>query len=354
MRWRRCGFRGSLEQARMADTTQSEASQTSVHATRETGELDEGSSASAVKPEVSPGGSRALVRRRVALIKVELGNRAVALRRAAGPLVTRSTQVAKRRTSLVSVQLRRFGVERATPAFTGLFRSLGRRLHPKALAPDYRDFLRRCHALFFDRRLDKRLFVPSQGRISLGRLNIPSQVRASGHDYRPTPVKVFEWAMSAVTEPLDRMTFVDYGAGKGRVLLLASRFPFEKIIGAEIALELQDDCAMNIAQYPRSLMKCRDVDCLRVRATTLPIPEQASVFYFFDPFDMDVFEKVLARIVRSYKRQRRAIYLICVGMDEAPSVAAAGIFRPVAFSWTQRLKHKLFSPYPFAVYRTEA
>ena len=51
---------------------------------------------------------------------------------------------------------------------------------------------------------------------------------------------------------LSRLSFVDYGAGKGRVLLLASQHPFAAIGGIEFAEELHDDATMNIAQFPRS------------------------------------------------------------------------------------------------------
>ena len=149
------------------------------------------------------------------------------------------------------------------------------------------------------------------------------------------------------------MAFVDFGAGRGRVLLLASHYPFEQIVGAEIAQELHEDCEMNIAQYPRSLMKCRNVECRRTRATTLPIPDDPSVFFFFDPFDASVLEKVLARIARSYKRNRRAMYLVFIDTDERETVDAQGVFIPVEVPFGLRAKIKVLSPFPIRAYRTE-
>ena len=68
--------------------------------------------------------------------------------------------------------------------------------------------------------------------------------------------------MAAIDYDFSRLTFVDYGAGKGRVLLLASEHPFAAVGGIEFAEELHDDAVMNIAQYPRSRMKCRNVECV--------------------------------------------------------------------------------------------
>ena len=63
---------------------------------------------------------------------------------------------------------------------------------------------------------------------------------------------MFDWALSAIDDDLSQLSFVDYGAGKGRVLLLAAQHPFAAVGGIEFAEELHDDAAMNIAQFPRS------------------------------------------------------------------------------------------------------
>lgn len=293
-------------------------------------------------------GLRLLVRARR-----HLRDAAATARSALGPFLGAAGQATRSTALRAGTRLRLLLTDRIAPALAGAGRWLLRRLKPQTLAGDYRRLLAVIHSIFLDRGAEALFFVPTRGRVSLVRLNIPARVRESGHDYRPTPRLVFEWAMSALPAALERRAFVDFGAGRGRVLLLASHYPFEIIRGAEIARELHEDCAMNIAQYSRSLMRCRDVECLHARATTLPIPHQPTVFYFFDPFDLSVLDKVLARIVRSYKRQRREMHLICVGMDEAETVERQGIFYPVPLPRKQRLLVAAFSPYSIRVYKTD-
>lgn len=297
---------------------------------------------------------RAVVRQ-IDIVKVRLGSSVKELQSAAAPAASQTTALVKRRTSEAAVYLKRFRQESAAPLLTRFRQWLGRRLHPKSLIRDYRKLLLAIHTAFTGRDREALFFVPTRGRVRRARLSIPSQVRSTAHDYRPTPYKVFAWAMRALPEEseLRDTVFVDFGAGRGRVLMLASGFPFERITGAEIAQELHGDCQMNIAQYPRSFMKCRDVDCVHTRATTLPIPEQPAAFYFFNPFEMNVFEKVLSRITRSYKRSRRQMYLVCVGMREAKAVEASGIFQPVAMPLAHRAKIRSLSPYSIGVYKTE-
>lgn len=46
-----------------------------------------------------------------------------------------------------------------------------------------------------------------------------------------------------------KFTFIDFGAGMGRVLLMASERPFRKIIGVEFARELITIAENNLRSY---------------------------------------------------------------------------------------------------------
>ena len=245
-----------------------------------------------------------------------------------------------------------FYANRFQPQLRRIGSWLARRLHPKSLVRDYRAILLIIHRMGPDRSIERLCFVRTSKPIPLSILRVPHQLRRSGHDYRPTPRLVFKWAMEALPEPIERYEFVDYGAGRGRVLLMATHFPFEKITGAEIAEELYDDCLLNIAQYPRSLMKCRDVGCEHLSALRLPVPEQETVFYLNNPFNSAMLERVIAQIARSYRQNPRRFYVMCVDIAEREMFMDTGIFEEVTARWRQRLKTSLFSPYSIALYRT--
>ena len=125
---------------------------------------------------------------------------------------------------------------------------------PDRLRKDYRDFLLWLHANVLDQRDRAPVLRSHQGACAARQaLTLRGNNRASGHDYKPTPNFVFKWALAAVAEEdIGRMSFVDYGAGKGRVMLLASQYPFTQVGGIEFAEELHDNATMNIAQFPRS------------------------------------------------------------------------------------------------------
>lgn len=223
-----------------------------------------------------------------------------------------------------------------------------------ALGRDYRNFLATAHQRVVDGWRERLFFAPTVGRTALRQLHVRSINRIAGSDYKPTPRLVFDWALEAIDENLRDFAFVDYGAGRGRVLLLAAERPFLKVRGVEFAEELHNDAVMNIAQYPRSRMKCRDVECTLDDAVRYDPPDEKAVLYFFNPFGPRVFADALSRIVESYRANPRRMYLILVDPLLADSVDETQIFQPVPLPKTTQAKIGLFSPYEIAVYRSLA
>jgi hypothetical protein len=70
----------------------------------------------------------------------------------------------------------------------------------------------------------------------------------------------FNQMLQALDFDWGRFTFVDMGSGKGRALLLASRFPFRQIVGVEIAPELSETAAANIQRFSAFWQRCREIE----------------------------------------------------------------------------------------------
>ncbi len=222
------------------------------------------------------------------------------------------------------------------------------------LERDYRTYLLKLHERVLDPAIESLFFKPTKDPVPLSGLTIRGNHREHGHGYRPSPCRLVEWTIGAIDYDLSRLTFVDHGAGKGRVLLLASQFPFHAIGGVEFAEELHDDATMNIAQFPRSRMKCRNVECVLDDASALGPPEGETVHYFFDPFSREMFAEVLNNIVVSYRKKPRRLYLILVDPVATELVDQSGVFQRHALPQIERLKVKALSPYEVAFYRSLA
>lgn len=222
------------------------------------------------------------------------------------------------------------------------------------LKAEYQSLLRKVHERVLDAPREQLFFVPTKEPAALSGLTITSPNRASGHDYRPVPTQVFDWALAQIEEDLSQFTFVDYGAGKGRAMLLAAEHPFAAVAGVEFALELHDNAEMNIAQYPRSNMRCRNVECVLEDAVQVGPPEGSSVHYFFNPFARGVFAEVLNNIVMAYRMKPRRLYLVLIDPVATDLVDASGVFARVEPSQVDALKLRLFSPHTVTIYRSLA
>ncbi len=104
--------------------------------------------------------------------------------------------------------------------------------------------------------------------------------------YEPTPVAQFEAMIDALPELPDAFTFVDIGAGLGRVVLLASTRPFHQIIGVEVSGALCETARDNVVRWRRKhpALPCRDMRIVRSDASAFRFPAGDLVMYLYNPF----------------------------------------------------------------------
>lgn len=107
-------------------------------------------------------------------------------------------------------------------------------------------------------------------------------------------------------------TFIDIGSGKGRMLLLASEFPFRKIVGVEMRPDLHDQALENVRRVRQPKAKCSEIECLLEDATRYDFPPGKLVVYLFNPFSVDVMRQVLRRLDQSVEQNPREIVLVYV------------------------------------------
>lgn len=163
---------------------------------------------------------------------------------------------------------------------------------------------------WLDGRFDKKYNVETAGKVDLSALTISSLNRLDGIYYEPTPERVFHSIMRGLYIDFERYDFVDYGAGKGRVILMASRYPFRKIVGVEFGSELAKVAEQNIQCFTDHKRLCHNVESVCMDAVDYEIPSNNVVLYFFNPFTSDVMEKIVAKIEASYYAHPRDIIVV--------------------------------------------
>jgi tRNA G46 methylase TrmB len=103
------------------------------------------------------------------------------------------------------------------------------------------------------RSFDELYGTDTAGSISVENLQIRSVNRKHGNPYEPMPTRTFEKLLKNVKVQHNDYVFLDLGSGKGRTLLLASNYPFKRVIGVEYALDLHMAALKNIWPAPGSV-----------------------------------------------------------------------------------------------------
>jgi glycosyltransferase involved in cell wall biosynthesis len=183
--------------------------------------------------------------------------------------------------------------------------------------------LQRARRLAVDAVLDRRYGVRTSGYVDLGELGVAADDRVA---YAPTGWLTLRRVLPRRTVS-DRDVFIDFGSGKGRVVLQAATYPFKRVIGVEVSEQLTALAKDNVERN-RHRLRCQDVTLLTVDARDYAVPDDVTVAFFFNPFIGDVFATVIDRLIASVDRNPRTIRLIYVNPVEEATLLRTGRVEP--------------------------
>lgn len=142
--------------------------------------------------------------------------------------------------------------------------------------------------------------------------------------YGPTSYRDWRVIKTYITPRRDE-SFVDYGAGLGRVAILAAELDFKRVIGIDFDANLlrrakiNVDAALPLLRAPLELV-CAD-------AAEYDLPLDACTLFFCNPFGGPILKGALEKIQASYRARPRELKLIC----NVPKLSAFDLLRRL--SW---------------------
>ncbi len=163
----------------------------------------------------------------------------------------------------------------------------------------------------------------------------------SGAQYQASEPELFHDILRALPVSPEGFTFIDLGSGKGRTLLMASDYPFRRIIGVELLDELHRIAQQNIATYHSEQQKCFNIEACSYDAREFPFPREPLVLYLFNPFPDYVLRTVLDSLRANVESHPREVYVIY------HNLVHENIFK--SRSWLREVQ----KTYQFAIYRAE-
>lgn len=108
------------------------------------------------------------------------------------------------------------------------------------------------------------------------------------------------WLLTRPLFSIDRYTFLDVGAGKGRALLQASLHPFAHAIGIELNPALASIARLNLQRFQTSGDQLAPVSLFEADALEAPLPGSPALAFLFHPFEAPVLRRFLARCAQHF------------------------------------------------------
>lgn len=208
-----------------------------------------------------------------------------------------------------------------------------------------------AHHIFYDSRFDALEKHPSGVQRWVKSDEIVGDAGASRVNYDAYPRLPLLWSIAALGIDPREFTFIDFGSGRGRLILAAATLPFKQCLGVEFSRTLHAEAAENISSYPTNQLACFDNASFNVDARSLPIPEGNIVAFFFNPFLGPVLDQVANNLSEAARSSGRRIYVIFANTTGAALFPGRADFQRIRPEGLARLKLTFFGTIPLEFYR---
>lgn len=159
-------------------------------------------------------------------------------------------------------------------------------------------YAHRAHEIFNERRL---------GIATAEIHEVLDSARPDFRGYGPTSYRAWNAIRTHIVASR-HSSFIDYGAGLGRVTALAARLPFRRVIGIELDRDLAKRGNANLLRA-RGLIAQASIIC--VDATKFDVPPDASTFFFCNPFTGPTLAAVINRVNGTLIAHPRPAQFVC-------------------------------------------
>jgi hypothetical protein len=167
-----------------------------------------------------------------------------------------------------------------------------------------------------------------------------------GQGYKGSLPQLVHDALRHLPIQYEDYTFIDLGSGKGRTLMMASEYPFRRIIGVEFVRELNDAALANLASYRSPTRKCDALESICADVRSFRFPEGPLVLYLFNPFEESIMEVVMENLRQSLEAQPRPVVLVYLRPLCAAALESAPFLQKMAAH-----DSRLIQNYNYSIYR---
>jgi len=165
------------------------------------------------------------------------------------------------------------------------------------------------------------------------------------------------WQRTKPVGPVEEFSFLDLGAGMGRAILLASEYPFRKVIGVELNPMLAGIARSNLAKWQAfGRVRCpASINC--GDAVSARIPAGPCLVFLFNPFGESVMRRLLKRLAEKFARRPGQLDLLYVNNEQDRVIGLQSGFTRMFFGQIRRTRrdaiaeHRIMANQPDGEYQ---
>ena len=179
----------------------------------------------------------------------------------------------------------------------------------------------------------------------LGGEKIESEYLIHASIYQGSNYYLIEKAFEYLKNEKVNCGLLDFGCGKGRILVVAAHYGFKSITGIEFSrlfcIEAESNIEKLSANFPAT-----EFNVICADASSYKIENFQNCFFFFNPFDEVVLLKVVKNILSSLKEFPRKIFIIYINPIHKEIFLSAGFEEEYFFRKMEYLEFCILSKEP--------
>jgi SAM-dependent methyltransferase len=144
--------------------------------------------------------------------------------------------------------------------------------------------------------------------------------------YETTSAAAITTALDSVGLDFSDFTFIDLGCGKGKPLMIASSYPFRKLVGVDSSAACIRIARRNVGRYGPDRIDPSRIELLTIDVEEFEFPAGPLVIYLFNPFPAKLMERVIAKLERSLRDDPRAAAIVYVNPQAIAALAHSALF----------------------------
>lgn len=175
-----------------------------------------------------------------------------------------------------------------------------------------------CEAVY-ETHFDWKYKVDTKGTVTLSGAYHKHWERLKSYNvyYSPTYFSTLNHVFKLLPIDPSQSTLLDYGSGKGRVIMYALLNNYKRVIGVEFSKELCELSTKNLGKLEKIKKTEYNYEIKNIDASYYSISEDVNVIFMFNPFSGPVFDSVMNEV--SSFAKGKEVYLVYLNIKQPVS-----------------------------------